>query len=451
MTAVHARQALLPEGWAADVRITFRDGVIADVRSGEASAPGDERAEIVVPAMPNVHSHAFQRAMAGLAERRGPGEDTFWSWRETMYRFALSMSPDQVEAVAAQLYVEMLEAGFGRVGEFHYLHHDRDGQAYANIGEMAERIAAAAAESGIGLTLLPVFYAHSNFGGMPPAPGQKRFVSTISSFASLFEAAGEAAARLPGATVGVAPHSLRAVTPAELADVVALAGNRPIHIHAAEQVREVEECIAWSGARPVQWLLANAPVDGRWCLIHATHMTGEEVAGMAGSGAIAGLCPVTEGNLGDGIFAADRFLAARGRVGIGSDSNILIGVADELRQLEYTQRLHRRQRNVLAKPNQSNGRALYEAALIGGASALGAGPCTIVTGAPADLVSLAAVGPGLEGRSADAILDAWIFCGHVRPDTVWAGGHKLVAGGRHVRREAIEARFGKAMRELAAA
>jgi len=451
MTAVHARQALLPEGWATDVRITFRDGVIADVLPDASPSSGDDRAEVVVPAMPNLHSHAFQRAMAGLAERRGPGEDTFWSWRETMYRFALSMSPEQVEAVAAQLYVEMLEAGFGRVGEFHYLHHDPDGQAYANIGEMAERIAAAAAESGIGLTLLPVFYAHAGFGGQPPVPGQRRFVNTMSAFASLLESSRAAVAQLPGGRIGIAPHSLRAVTPAELSDVIALAGDGPIHIHAAEQLREVEDCVSWSGARPVEWLLANAPVDGRWCLIHATHMTGRETADMARSGAVAGLCPVTEANLGDGIFPGPAFLAAGGRFGIGSDSNVLIGVADELRQLEYAQRLLVHQRNVLAKPNQSNGRALFEAALAGGAAVLGAGGCALVPGAPADLVAFSIDDAGNPVRAGDDVLDAWIFTRHVHPDSVWVGGSKLVAGGRHIRRDAVAARFRKAMRELASA
>jgi formiminoglutamate deiminase len=401
--------------------------------------------------MPNLHSHAFQRAMAGLAERRGPGDDTFWSWRETMYRFALSMSPEQVEATAAQLYIEMLEAGFGRVGEFHYLHHDHDGRAYANPGEMAERIAAAATETGIGLTLLPVFYAHSSFGGLAPTPGQRRFVSDIASFGSLLEAGRRAVAHLPGAVVGVAPHSLRAATPAELAAVIALAGNGPIHIHVAEQRLEVEDCIAWSGARPVEWLLANAPVDGRWCLIHATHMTEAETAALARSGAVAGLCPVTEANLGDGTFSAGTFLAESGRLGIGSDSNVLIGVADELRQLEYSQRLCHRQRNVLAKPNQSNGRALFDAALAGGAVALGAGNSGIAPGAPADLVALSLADPGVEGWTGDAVLDAWIFCGHVRPDSVWVNGRKVVAEGRHIARDTVAARFRKAMRELASA
>ncbi len=450
MTRIHAKQALLYGGWASDVSVSLDAGEVREIAVGASAGSGDERVHTLVPAMPNLHSHAFQRAMAGLAERRGPGEDTFWTWRETMYRFALSMGPEQMEAVAAQLYVEMLEAGFGRVGEFHYLHHDRDGQPYANVGEMAERIAAAAAETGIGLTLLPVFYAHSNFGARPPADGQRRFISDRALYARLLEAARAATARLPGASVGIAPHSLRAVAADELADLVPLAGTGPIHIHAAEQLREVEDCLAWSGARPVEWLLDKAAIDARWCLIHATHMTDAETDALAASGAVAGLCPVTEGNLGDGTFPAVRFLAGGGRFGIGSDSNILIGVPEELRQLEYAQRLLHRQRTLLAEPNGSNGHALFGAALAGGCAALGATGEGIAAGTPADLVAL---GPdeAIADRPGDAILDAWIFSRHARPDAVWVGGRKLVEGGRHIRREAIRARFARAMQELAAA
>ena len=445
MKTLFANQALLSTGWTADVRISMNGGTIATVEAGAAPTPTDERAAILLPAMPNLHSHAFQRGMAGLAETRGPGDDSFWSWREVMYRFALSMTPDQVEAVAAQLYMEMLEAGFSRVGEFHYLHHDRDGQPYANVGEMAERIASAADETGIGLTLLPVFYAHSGFGGLAPNEGQRRFINDIDSFARLLEASRQAVSGMDGAVVGVAPHSLRAVTPGELATVAELGKDGPIHIHVAEQTREVEDCIAWSGMRPVEWLLANAPVDKDWCLIHATHMTDAETVAMAESGAIAGLCPITEANLGDGTFSARPFLAQGGRFGIGSDSNVLIGVADELRQLEYSQRLAHRQRNVLAPAGGSNGRALFDAALAGGNQALGGRPSGIVLGGAASLVSLDAAHPSFAGKSGDAILDAWIFANGAHVDCVWAGGRKLVSGGRHLHHEAIAERFRKAM------
>jgi formiminoglutamate deiminase len=448
VTAIFAKQALLADGWRNDVRLTLEGGRIKTVETGAAALPGDERHAILVPGMPNLHSHAFQRGMAGLAETRGPGADSFWSWREVMYRFAHAMTPEHVEAVAAQLYVEMLEAGFSRVGEFHYLHHDLDGRPYANIAELAERIAAAASQTGIGLTLLPVFYAHSGFGGAAPNDGQRRFINDLNQFGKLLEKAKESVRALDQAVVGVAPHSLRAVTPEELGQIAAMAPNGPIHIHVAEQVKEVEDCIAWSGARPVEWLLANAEVDGRWCLIHATHMLDSETIAMAKSGAVAGLCPITEANLGDGIFSAPLFIEHGGRFGVGSDSNVLIGLPDELRLLEYSQRLAHRARNVLAAPGQSNGRALFSAALEGGSAALGAGPSHLAAGAAADFVSLDEA--SLAGKSGDAILDAWIFANGASVDCVWGHGKKLVEGGWHFQRQEIARRFAKVMVELSA-
>ncbi|PBB35888.1 formimidoylglutamate deiminase [Mesorhizobium sp. WSM3868] len=448
MTAIYAEQALLPGGWRGNVRIAFDGGRISEVEAGSSAHAGDERHAIVLPGMPNLHSHAFQRGMAGLAELRGPSADSFWSWREVMYRFALSMTPDQVEAVAAQLYVEMLEAGFSRVGEFHYLHHDRDGQPYANIAEMAERIAAAAADTGIGLTLLPVFYAHSAFGGAAPNEGQRRFINDVERFGRLLEKTREGVRSLEQAVVGLAPHSLRAATPDELNAVAAMAPNGPIHIHVAEQVKEVEDCIAWSGKRPVEFLLGHAEVDRRWCLIHATHMTEAETIAMAKAGAIAGLCPITEANLGDGTFAAPSFIEHGGRFGVGSDSNVLIGLPDELRQLEYSQRLAHRARNVLARAGGSTGRALFDAALDGGSIALGAGPSTLAVGSPAHFVSLDASHPLLAGKAGDAILDAWIFANGSKVDCVWVHGNKQVSGGRHVKREAVAGRFRKVMMAL---
>ncbi|RWK63489.1 formimidoylglutamate deiminase [Mesorhizobium sp.] len=450
MTAIFAEQALLPDGWHSNIRIAVNEGRIATVETNATSRPGDERHAILLPGMPNLHSHAFQRGMAGLAELRGPSADSFWSWREVMYRFALSMTPDQVEAVAAQLYVEMLEAGFSRVGEFHYLHHDHDGQPYANIAEMAERITAAAADTGIGLTLLPVFYAHSSFGGAVPNEGQRRFINDVNRFSRLVEKCRESVRTLNQGVVGVAPHSLRAVTPAELENIAAMVPGGPVHIHIAEQVKEVEDCLAWSGARPVEWLLANAKVNRRWCLIHATHMTETETAAMAKSGAIAGLCPITEANLGDGTFAAPLFKQHGGRFGVGSDSNVLIGLADELRQLEYSQRLAHRARNVLAVAGGSTGRALFDAALDGGSAALGAGPSRIAAGASADFVSLEGNSPSLAGKAGDAVLDAWIFANGTKVDCVWVHGRKLVSGGWHARRDAIAERFRSVMTALSA-
>ncbi len=447
MTRLHAGSALLADGWHGDVRLTLEEGRIASIEVGVAPEPGDERHAMIVPAMPNLHSHAFQRAMAALAEVRGPSDDSFWSWRTVMYKFALSMTPHHVEAVAAELYMEMLEAGFSRVGEFHYLHHDKDGRPYANIAEHAERIGAASAETGIGLTLLPVLYAHSGFGGAAPIEGQRRFINSLDGFQSLMDGCRKVVSGLDGAELGVAPHSLRAVTPEELRFAVELAGDAPIHIHVAEQVKEVEDCIAWSGARPVEWLLDHAPVDGRWCLIHATHMTEDETLGMARSGAVAGLCPITEGNLGDGTFPAPLFLAEGGRYGIGSDSNILISIPEELRQLEYSQRLALRARNVVAAPGGSTARALFDHALAGGGAALRA-PAGLAKGHFADIVSLDI--SAVPYLSEDRILDHWMFAGGVAVDCVWAFGRKQVEGGRHRKREAIAKRFRAAMQELLA-
>lgn len=448
MAVIHARQALLASGWAKDVRIAVESGRIASVETGVSSVASDERHDTVVAGMPNLHSHAFQRGMAGLAEMRGPGSDSFWSWRNVMYRFALSMTPDDVEAVAGQLYVEMLEAGFTRVGEFHYLHHDKDGGHYGDIAEMAARIASAASATGIALTLLPVFYAHAGFGGTAPGEGQRRFINDRQSYGRLLERCRSLTNALPEGITGVAPHSLRAVTPDELTDVVAMAGDKPVHIHISEQVKEVEDSIAWSGRRPVEWLLDNQAVDGRWCFIHATHMTEAETRGMAEAGAVAGLCPITEANLGDGTFPAPDSFAAGGRYGVGSDSNVLIGLPDELRQLEYSQRLFHRARNVLAVPGGSTGRALFDGALIGGAAALGA-QTGIAAGKAADFISVKTRhGLDLDG---DALLDGWIFANGAEVDCVWVHGRKQVEGGRHVAREAIGRRFTATMRALAEA
>lgn len=444
---IFAGAALTPQGWVSDARVVLRDGMIVSVQAGAAPQAGDERADVLLPAMPNLHSHAFQRAMAGLVETRGPGDDSFWSWRTLMYRFALSMTPDQVEAIAAQLYMEMLEAGFGRVGEFHYLHHDRDGGEYADIAEMAQRIAAAAASTGIALTLLPVFYAHSGFGGAAPGDGQRRFINSTESFARLMEGAARAIAPLAHSRIGIAPHSLRAATVEEIRDILPLAQGGPVHIHVAEQVKEVEDSIAFSGARPVEYLLANAPVADNWCLIHATHLTGSEIADMARSGAVAGLCPITEANLGDGIFPAPEFLAAGGHFGVGSDSNVLIGLGEELRQLEYSQRLARRARNVIAPANGSTGRTLFDGALAGGNRAL-AGGAAIRAGAPADLVSLDLSAHGW--LAGDTVLDHMVFAAGVTPDCVWVNGVKLVEGGRHRNRDAVQARFRAVMKDLVA-
>lgn len=448
-TQVHAAQALTAQGWRSNVRLTIHAGRIASLEVGAMQQTGDDRHDVVVPAMANLHSHAFQRGMAGLAELRGPSADDFWSWRDVMYRFALSMTPGQVEAIAGQVYVEMLEAGFCRVGEFHYLHHDVDGRPYQDAGEMAGRIAAAAELTGIGLTLLPVFYAHSTFAGAAPRQSQKRFINTVDGYFHLLDKCRAAVQTLDTAVVGVAPHSLRAVTPEELAAVTAMAPEAPIHIHIAEQMKEVEDCIAWSGQRPVQWLLDHAAVDHHWCLVHATHIDETEMARIAGTGAVAGLCPITEANLGDGIFNAPDFIRLGGRFGVGSDSNVQVGVADELRLLEYSQRLAHRARNVLGAADYSTGRVLLEHALKGGAAALGAGAADMAAGSPADLISLDTRHPALACKKDDALLDAWIFTGgNSVVDCVWVAGKKVVERGRHSHRDEIRNRFFKAMKEL---
>jgi len=440
------RRALLPQGWAGNVRITVADGAVMGVEADAVQVSGEVDLGVALPGLSNVHSHAFQRAMAGLTEERGPNEgDDFWSWRSLMYRFLDRGGPEEIEAITALAFAEMLEGGFTRVGEFHYLHNDPDGRAYADRGELAGRIAAAAEATGIALTLLPVFYAHAGFGGTVPAHGQRRFINDIDGFAKLMDESRKIASSLPDAVVGVAPHSLRAVTPDEIAAVVPMAGDGPVHIHAAEQTKEVDDCLAWSGARPVQWLLDNVGLDRRWCLIHATHLTADEATRMAKSGAVAGLCPVTEANLGDGVFPAVDFFAQGGAFGVGTDSNVLIDAAGELRALEYSQRLTRRGRAVLADKQASTGGTLYRRALAGGAQATG-GTTGIAVGQAADFVSLETDDLVYAGRSDDALLDSLVFAGPKRAiRTVWRRGRVVVENGRHVGREQIEARYRRAL------
>ncbi len=451
MSSLWFESALLPDGWAERVRIVAAEGCIDRVDSGVEPDEGDERHAIGVPGLGNVHSHAFQRGLAGLTERRGPGEDSFWTWRELMYRFVERVDPDEFEALAALAFAEMLESGFTHVGEFHYVHHDKGGLPFADPGELAGRIAAAAQETGIGLTLLPTFYAHSGFGGAAPSERQRRFVCDLERFARIVESSRKAIELLPGARLGVAPHSLRAVTADELAAVVALSQGIPTHIHIAEQTKEVEDCIAWCGLRPVEWLLQNAAVDGRWCLVHATHANARELEQIAASGAVVGLCPMTESSLGDGIFPASRFMAQAGRIGLGTDSNIRIDAGEELRTLEYSQRLESRTRNVLAAgPDESTGRTLFDAELAGGARALES-PRGLERGASLDLVSLSAQPLALAERRGNELLDSWIFSGDRGVvEHVWRGGHKVVVDGHHVRRPAITARYRRALRSLLA-
>jgi len=443
--------ALLPGGWAHDVRVDVADGTIADVVPAAPRENAQHVAGIALAGLTNVHCHSFQKAMAGLAERRGPAHDSFWTWREVMYRFLGTLTPDDVESITAYAYMEMLEAGFTSVGEFHYLHHDIDGRPYADVGEMLVRIAAAAQQVGIGLTLLPSFYAYGGFGGAAPTEGQRRFLNHPDRFLKIVARAREIAAGMPGANVGIAPHSLRAVTPDTLRAVLAASPTGPVHIHAAEQTKEVDDCLASMGQRPVAWLLDHADIGPRWCLVHATHMTTQETEALAASGAVAGLCPLTEANLGDGIFDAGRFVETGGRFAVGTDSNIQIDAAAELRQLEYGQRLSRRARNVLADlEGQSVGRRLYAAALAGGAQALDRPVGSIEPGQRADIVVLNQEHPDVAAGKHDFWLDAYVFtAGRRLVDTVIAGGEAVVEQGGHRSHAVIAERYRSVLAHLA--
>ncbi len=436
---IFAQHALLADGWVDNVRVTVAGGQITALATAAAPQPGDTQVSALLPALSNLHSHAFQRAMAGMTEHRATGQDSFWTWRTLMYRFTDHLTPEQIEAIAALVFMEMQEAGFAAVGEFHYLHHQPGGVPYADSAELSARIFAAALQTGIGLTHLPVFYSHGGAGGQPLAEGQRRFGTDIDGFDRLLEAARAAATVLPSDTrVGIAPHSLRATTPEGLARTLPLAVGNPVHIHVAEQPREVAEVSAWLGARPVEWLLAHAPVGPDWCLIHATHMTGAETAALARTGAVAGLCPITEANLGDGPFNGPGWLAAGGAYGIGSDSNLRISLTEELRTLEYSQRLRDLARNVMVPGPGSVGQAIYLAAAKGGAQALGRKAGRIAVGQLADLVAIDRLHPALCALRPGQILDGLVFAA---PDTVvtdlWSAGRHQVRGGRHVQRDAI--------------
>ena len=406
------RHALLPAGWASNVRFEIADGRIAVL---ETAAPaGGEVHDIALPAMPNLHSHAFQRALAGRMETRGTAEESVWAWRDMVDHAALRLDPDDVETIATLAFIEMLEGGFGAVAEFHVLHHAPDGRRYDDIAEMAARLAAAAATAGISLTLFPVFYAHGGFGGLPPRPAQRRLLNDLAAYESILQRCEKLA------PVGIAAHSLRAVTLQELDALTRLAQNRLVHIHIAEQGAEVEDCLAWSGQRPVDLLFRHAKVGPNWCLVHATQADAAERQKIAASGAVVGLCPVTEADRGDGIFPAAKF---SGAYGIGSDSNLLIGAGDELRMLEYAQRLTSRRRNMLANDaHPATATALYLRAVAGGAQALGLS-AALEAGAPANIVTL-------RGAEPDIALAQMVFCrGPI--DTVWVQGQKRVTGGHH--------------------
>jgi formimidoylglutamate deiminase len=448
-----ARDALLPTGWARDLVLEIAaDGTIDALEV--ALRPPDDAERLqgpLIPGMPNVHSHAFQRALAGLTEKGGPATDDFWSWRTEMYRFLERIGPADQEAIAAQLYVEMLRAGYTSVAEFHYLHHDAAGDPYADPAEMSLRIVAAAAATGIGLTLLPVFYAHSGFGAAPPTLAQRRFIHEPDAFRALLDRL----ARMDGFVLGIAPHSLRAVTPNQLQWLSVLAEGGvvegPIHIHAAEQQKEVEDCVAWSRARPVEWLLEHASVSARWCLVHATHMNAEETRRLAATGAVTGLCPSTEADLGDGIFPMLEYLSVGGRFGIGGDSHVGVDPFAELRLIDAAQRLTRRRRNVLAADGESSGLTLFRAALAGGAQALAQPVGAIALGSRADLLVLDSDDPVLAEQAPADLLDAAIFGpGRSLVRDVMVAGRWVIGEGHHADEEAILNRYRLTMKRLLA-
>jgi len=454
--SLHAADALLPGGWARDVLIEWdAAGRLTRVQAGSRCESAQARAAgPVLPGMPNLHSHAFQRAFAGLSEYRAEQHDSFWSWRTLMYRFAARLDPAHLEAIATWLYAEMLAAGYTSVCEFHYLHHQADGRAYADDATLSRALLRAAQRTGIGLTLLPVLYQASGFGGLPPGDGQRRFIRSTDSMLRLLETLAQPCAA-QGARLGLAPHSLRAVPPEALRDVLAgldaIDADAPIHIHIAEQTREVDDCLAWSGQRPVAWLLDHAAVDRRWCLVHATHMDADEYRRAAASGAVAGLCPSTEANLGDGLFDFPAWRGHGGAWGLGSDSHACVNAAEELLLLEYGQRLALRQRNVgavAAHPEVAE--ALMLAAVQGGAQACGRPVAGLVAGEQADFAVLDPDQPALQGLRAGQMLSAHVFASHRTSaiDSVWVAGRQRVDAGRHPLHDQAAAGFVAARTQL---
>ncbi len=432
---------MLPEGWARDVQVDVDlTGRIVRVESDAAGVRGARHAAkgVLLPALPNLHSHSFQRGMAGLTERRGPDErDTFWTWRDTMYRFVDALTPEDVERIAAYAFMEMLESGFGSVAEFHYVHHQARGVPYQSLTELGDRVVQGAATAGIGLTLLPVLYQQGGLDGRALEGGQKRFANTPEQYRRLIEAQRS---RLPAPdmALGIAPHSLRAVSLEMVSALSAWEPEGPLHIHAAEQQAEVDELVAHTGERPIEWLINHVDIDARWCVVHATQVTPVEIERLAHSAAVAGLCPETEANLGDGVFEGARFLGSGGRFGVGTDSNIRIDAPGELRQLEYSQRIRDRERAVLAGSLVSTGEKLYRSALAGGAQALSRDCGGIAVGNWADLVRIDLEAAGLDHLSEGAALDGWVFAsGRSLVRDVWSAGRHMVANGRHRRRDAI--------------
>ena len=450
MTTIFSEHVLLEGGWAKNVRLKITKGTITEIHPSSAASPDDICVNTLLPALANLHSHSFQRAMAGMTEHRAAGRDSFWTWRTLMYRFVDRLTPEQIEAFACLVFMEVQEAGFASVGEFHYLHHQTGGQSYDTLSELTNRIFSAATVSGIGLTHLPVFYTYGGAGRTGLTGGQLRFGNDLDRYNRLVSEARETAKSLNSDTnVGIAPHSLRATSPENLQEVVAAHPDGPIHIHISEQLKEVAEIEAWLGQRPVAWLLENLAVDNRWCLIHATHMTKSETIGLAQSGAVAGLCPITEANLGDGPFNGATYLENGGAFGLGSDSNVHISLTQELRMLEYSQRLRDMARNVLVVGEGSVGETLYLGAALGGAQALGRNAGLIKIGATADLVAIDRNDPALCALNDDQLLDGLVFAANDNIVTdLWSAGRHQVQNGRHIERDQIVENYRKAIAQL---
>jgi formimidoylglutamate deiminase len=449
-----AERILLSSGWQQQQTLTIENGVITAIENGYID--GAEKVGVVIPGMVNCHSHAFQRAFAGFSEQGSEGQDSFWTWRSIMYKFIDQLTSENAQTIATQLYIEMLKMGYTRVAEFHYLHHEINGDNHAELAEMAKAIFNASQQSGIGLTLLPVLYRFSGFGPLPSNDGQKRFINSVEQFNTLVSDCFTLSASYKNTNVGIAPHSLRAVDKPSLDQAVkhvrSLDDKAPIHIHIAEQQKEVDDCLAHYGQRPVEWLLKNAELDEQWCLIHATHINEEERKGIIASKAIAGICPTTEANLGDGIFPTTEFLAEKGTLAIGSDSHISVNPVEELRWLEYAQRLIKQQRAILATENEASvGRNLWQQAALGGAQSTNSNTGELAIGKQADLLVLNSSKIALFAHNDQNLLDSMIFASQQNMvNDVMVNGEWAIQNGKHHLEQETEQAFAQLLASLSA-
>lgn len=453
MQFFYAKRAYVEQCWQENVQVSVDDnGYISEIKTGISDKNVSWIDGPLIPGMPNLHSHAFQRAMAGLAEfAYAQQQDSFWSWRDKMYGMMDRLSPDHIRSIAQYLYIEMLKAGYTSVAEFHYIHHDEQGNPYADIAEMAKQISIAADISGIGLTITPALYSWSGFNDLPATHGQRRFINTTEQYLALQQATAQTVSSKPHQYTGICFHSLRAVNSQQIDEVLtALPSDRPVHIHIAEQQKEVNDCLQWRGLRPVEYLCQHHTVDKRWCLIHATHLTENEIQLIAQSKAVVGICTTTEANLGDGFFPLPEYLKLQGRFGIGSDSHISVNVPEEIRWLEYEHRLKTQQRNCLLNGQSgSSGEMLYQHALMGGAQALGQPIGAIAVGNRADWLVLDAKNPFVATSDSSAIFDRWLFGNTQQLITdVMVGGKWVIQNGHHAAEDTTNERFIHTLRAL---